>query len=76
MLGSAGIFAIVLCIGMIKLPESPRYLIKNGMADKAREVLRTLRSSAAEVEAEVSEIQSVAVHEQSGIKSCFRKSFV
>jgi sugar porter (SP) family MFS transporter len=75
MLGSAGIFAIVLCIGMIKLPESPRYLIKNGMADKAREVLRTLRRSTAEVEAEVSEIESVAVHEQSGIKQLFHKKF-
>ncbi|MDI6549992.1 MFS transporter, partial [Bacillus subtilis] len=43
MLGSAALFAIVLYIGMLKLPESPRYLIKHGMAHKAREVLGSLR---------------------------------
>ncbi|MDA7028134.1 sugar porter family MFS transporter [Bacillus sp. CLL-7-23] len=75
MLGSAGIFAIVLYIGMLKLPESPRYLIKNGMADKAREVLASLRHSKAEVDAEISEIQDVAEHEESGIGQLFHKKF-
>lgn len=76
MLGSAGVFAIILYIGMLKLPESPRYLIKNGMAAKAREVLTSLRDSKAEVNAEISEIKDVAEHEvESGIGQLFHKKF-
>nr|WP_113753641.1 sugar porter family MFS transporter [Priestia endophytica] len=75
MLGSAGIFAIVLYLGVLKLPESPRYLIKNGMADKAREVLTSLRASKDEVDAEILEIKDVAEHEKLGIGQLFHKKF-
>jgi len=75
MLGSAGIFAIVLYFGVLKLPESPRYLIKNGMADKARKVLSSLRESQAEVKAEMEEIENIASHEKSGISQLFHKRF-
>ncbi|HWL12571.1 MAG TPA: sugar porter family MFS transporter, partial [Ureibacillus sp.] len=75
MLGSAGVFAIVLYLGVLKLPESPRYLIKNGMANKAREVLSSLRNSKEEVDAEILEIKDVAEHEESGIGQLFHKKF-
>lgn len=75
MLGSAALFAIVLYIGMLKLPESPRYLIKHGMAHKAREVLGSLRSSREEIEAEMQEILEVAKEERSGIRELFQKKF-
>ena len=75
MLGSAGIFAIVLYFGVLKLPESPRYLIKNGMTDKARKVLSSLRESQAEVNAEIAEIENIAGHEKSGISLLFHKRF-
>lgn len=76
MLGSAGVFAIVLFIGMLKLPESPRYLIKNGMVDKAREVLSCLRNSKSEVNVEILEIKNVAEHEvETGIGQLFHKKF-
>ncbi|MNB85388.1 putative metabolite transport protein CsbC [compost metagenome] len=75
MLGSAAVFAIILYLGMLKLPESPRYLIKNGMTKKAREVLTSLRNSTDEVDAEISEIENVAEHEKSGISQLFDKKF-
>ncbi|MBM7644460.1 sugar porter (SP) family MFS transporter [Scopulibacillus daqui] len=75
MLGSAGVFAIVLYFGMLKLPESPRYLIKNGMVDKAHEVLMSLRSSKSEVDIEIAEIEEVAEREKSGIGQLFHKKF-
>ncbi|WP_163599375.1 MFS transporter, partial [Klebsiella pneumoniae] len=33
----------LLWIGMLMMPESPRFFIRQGRADKAVEVLRTLR---------------------------------
>lgn len=75
MLGSAALFAIILFLGMLKLPESPRYLIKNGMSSKAREVLSALRTSTEEINAEIAEIEGVAEHEQSGIAQLFHSKF-
>ncbi|WP_339320421.1 sugar porter family MFS transporter [Paenibacillus sp. FSL R10-2734] len=75
MLGSASLFAIILFLGMLKLPESPRYLIKNGMTKKAQEVLTSLRSSKAEIDAEISEIENVADNKSSGISQLFHKKF-
>ncbi|MHA6529917.1 sugar porter family MFS transporter [Paenibacillus sp. BAC0078] len=75
MLGSAALFAIILYLGMLKLPESPRYLIKNGMSQQAREVLTSLRSSDDEINAEISEIENVADHEKTGISQLFHKKF-
>jgi len=75
MLGSAGFFAIVLYFGVLKLPESPRYLIKNGMADQARKVLSSLRNSKKEVNEEIAEIENIAGNKESGISQLFHKRF-
>ncbi len=48
----------LLWIGMLMMPESPRFFIRRGRADKAVEVLRTLRHPQ-EVEAEIRDIERV-----------------
>ncbi len=49
--------AIILFIGMLFLPESPRWLIANQQLAAARKVLERLRASAAEVEHDIQTIQ-------------------
>jgi SP family galactose:H+ symporter-like MFS transporter len=57
MLGLAAIPAIILGIGMLPLPDTPRWLIKNDKTDKARAVLKRIRGKT-NVEDEVIEIQT------------------
>src|SRR5690606_8528322 len=56
MLIVAAVPAIILFIGVLRLPESPRFLIKNNKLDEARKVLSFIRPKN-EIEAEVKEIQ-------------------
>lgn len=62
MLGLAAVPALVLFVGMYLVPETPRYLIKNGYMEKAREVLRRSRGHQ-DVEQEIAEIQEVEQEE-------------
>ncbi|URL61002.1 sugar porter family MFS transporter [uncultured bacterium] len=48
MLGSALIPSLLLLLGSLILPESPRYLVKEGHPELARHVLRTLRANTGE----------------------------
>ncbi|EDV21449.1 expressed hypothetical protein [Trichoplax adhaerens] len=45
-LGLQSVFSIILVIGMLMLPESPRWLVKNGETGKALSVLQRLRAGA------------------------------
>ncbi|WP_137287162.1 sugar porter family MFS transporter [Halorussus salinisoli] len=54
MLGAGMVPALVLAVGMFKMPESPRWLYEHGRRDEARAVLERTRQGS--VEEELSEI--------------------
>ena len=61
MLGLGVVPGAILGIGMIYMPESPRWLAKNGFTARSLEILRRTRESGAE--AELEEILSSMAHE-------------
>ncbi|MGE7759673.1 sugar porter family MFS transporter [Peribacillus sp. NPDC097895] len=60
MLGLAALPALILFVGMLRLPESPRFLIKNNKLDEARKVLGYIRSNKEEIDSEITQIQETA----------------
>lgn len=55
-----GVFpAVVLLVGMLAMPDTPRSLIRRGQPDQARAVLVGLRGDTAETEREFAEISSL-----------------
>jgi sugar porter (SP) family MFS transporter len=62
MLGIGVIPAVVLLIGMIFLPESPRWVFLKGDLEKAKKILQHIRGTL-DVTAELNEIQSTLKHE-------------
>ena len=63
--------ALLMFLGMLFLPESPRWLVLKNRAPKAREVLRRLAASHEEAERELTEIENSLQVEQKGF-SLFR----
>ncbi len=63
MLGLAFVPGALLVVGMIAMPESPRWLLKMGAEKAARQALLLVRS-ADEIEAEVKEIHDDLAHNQ------------
>ncbi len=68
MLAMAAVPAIILYFGVLRLPESPRFLVKNGREDEARTVLSYIREPH-EIEGELKEIQENARLEQKAQKT-------
>jgi sugar porter (SP) family MFS transporter len=68
MLGLAAVPAIILYFGVLKLPESPRFLVKNNNIDQARRVLTYIRQEN-EVEPELKDIQETAALEANADKN-------
>jgi MFS transporter, SP family, galactose:H+ symporter len=57
MLGIVAVPALAMFVGMLFLPESPRWLVLNGMKEKATAVFRRLHLDDAEIASEVREIE-------------------
>ncbi len=69
------VFAVIMFIGTLLIPESPRWLILKGRHQKAKSVLKEIRSSKTEVEKEIEDIRrSVAQNQGIGF-SMLRKGF-
>lgn len=66
MLGLAAVPAIILFAGVLKLPESPRFLIKANRLDEARRVLSYVRQPD-EIDNEVQQIQKTAQTESDNL---------
>lgn len=64
MFGLAAVPSALLGIGMLFMPESPRWLVSHGLVDKGRSVLQRIRGTST-VEDEVQDIQLSSV-QQSG----------
>jgi SP family galactose:H+ symporter-like MFS transporter len=74
MFASAVFPAIVLVVGMIFLPESPRWLARKGFREKALENFHRL-GRGDEAEAELAEVESVLQEEQEGLGILLRPGF-
>lgn len=68
MLSLAAVPAVILFIGVLKLPESPRFLIKNNKIAEARNVLGYLRSNKEQIESEITQIQETSKEEVKAIQ--------
>ncbi|WP_336330109.1 MULTISPECIES: sugar porter family MFS transporter [unclassified Haloarcula] len=67
MLGAGMVPAVVLAIGILKMPESPRWLFEHGRKDEARAVLKRTRSGG--VEEELGEIEeTVETQSETGVR--------
>lgn len=66
MLGLAAVPALILFAGVLRLPESPRFLVKNDKINEARKVLSYIRSNREEIDAEIVQIQETATQEMKG----------
>lgn len=64
MLGMAALPALILFFGVLRLPESPRFLIKNNKLHEARKVLDYIRSDKAQIESEIKQIQETVIEEK------------
>lgn len=58
MLGLGGVPGVIFAVGMLPLPETPRWLAGHGRADQARAALRRLRGDDADIEAEIRQLRA------------------
>jgi SP family galactose:H+ symporter-like MFS transporter len=70
MLALAAVPAAVLGVGMLPLPDTPRWLVKHNQVGKARDVLKRIRGDA-DVEDELNEIQTSLQKQASGRRELF-----
>jgi sugar porter (SP) family MFS transporter len=63
-IGAAAAPALIMFALMLRLPESPRWLVKRGDRDGAARTLRRIRADDADIEAELSDIEALEEREQ------------
>ncbi|QQE78217.1 sugar porter family MFS transporter [Alicyclobacillus sp. SO9] len=66
MLSLAAVPALILFAGVLRLPESPRFLLKNNQLVEARRVLSYIRSNQEEIDSEIQQIQETVKQEREG----------
>jgi sugar porter (SP) family MFS transporter len=64
MLGLGAVPALVLLVGMLPLPDSPRWLVEMDRHDEARSVLRRVRASGADIDGEMEEMEQAITEEE------------
>jgi len=67
MIGLAVVPSVLLFVGMLFMPETPRWLVSKDREEEAREVLRRTRDEVA-VEAEMNDIKRVESQEEGGLE--------
>jgi sugar porter (SP) family MFS transporter len=67
-IGAAAVPAAIMLGLLLRLPESPRWLVKQGERDKARDVLDRVRPSGYDVDGELDEMAALA-HEEKTAKT-------
>jgi sugar porter (SP) family MFS transporter len=67
MLGLGAVPGLLLAVGMVFQPYSPRWLVQRGREDDARAVLRKVREDDEEIETELAEIKDAA-RQESGVR--------
>ncbi|MFD1672332.1 sugar porter family MFS transporter [Agrilactobacillus yilanensis] len=72
-LGIGIVPAAIFTIGMLASPQSPRWLIRDGQVAKARQVLKRVRSSQAEIDKEVSDIENSLKTQEAGLHELFTR---
>jgi len=76
MLGLAAVPSVILLIGMIFMPETPRYLVHSGEEEEARDVLEDLPGDERPQE-RIEEIREVDQEEtDGGVRALFREKWV
>ncbi|GAB95625.1 sugar porter (SP) family MFS transporter [Kineosphaera limosa] len=64
MIGLAAVPALIMFVGMLGLPESPRWLAARGQVERARGILDRLRPDPAEVAGELGQIAEATAQER------------
>ena len=80
MLGLAAVPSVILLVGMIGMPETPRFLVHHGEEGEAREVLEEVTQDSArredQPEQKIEEIRDVDDQEAGGLRSLLNERWV
>lgn len=72
MLGAEAVPALIFLVLSLIVPESPRWLLKQGRTENARTVLERLHGTRT-AHAELAEIRNAIVHEEGSVSELFRR---
>ena len=80
MLGLAAVPSLILLLGMIGMPETPRFLVRHGEEEEAHDVLERVTQDGAsredQPEQKIREIREVDEEEEGGLRTLFQERWV